>query len=372
MNNKILISRSNEIYSSPRIEKYIEFYEEKDINYLAVGWDRLNKNLRKKNTIYYKKRSGYNIGGLKAAINRLEWMFFLLKTLFKHRKDIDIIHAFDLDTAFPACIFKTLFKQKTIVIFDVCDWFSANLYNQHKIILWGFKLMEHYSIKHSNEVIICEPERIEQIPYKLNHPELIVPNIPSFKNMSFLHYNAKCKFDNPNITFSYVGGFSNFRMLNELLNIAEKGLINLLIAGYGSPEIENRCREASKLHNIIFFGKVEYKEGLNIMFNSDIIYAMYLKSNPNHYYAAPNKYYETMMLGKPILSTNGISLGSKIIKNGIGYTIDESETALITFILGIDKDDMIKKGKKASTLWKEKYRSYTSDFLNNKYSKIIN
>lgn len=368
----IILTRSNGIYSSPRIEKYIDYYEQRNIDYLVVGWDRVNDNLKRKKTIYYRKKSGYNVGGIKAAMDRFKWMYFLLKIYYTYRKNLTAIHAFDLDTTFPSCLFKTLFKKNVTVIFDVCDWFSANLYNQNKFILWSFKRMERFSIKHSDEVIICEPERIEQIPYKLNRPELIVPNIPSFTDMSFLHYDDKYQFNNQNVTFAYVGGFSKFRMLDELLNIAEKGKINLLIAGYGSPDIEMRCNEASSLSNIRYFGKVDYKDGLNIMYNSDLVYAMYSKSNPNNYYAAPNKYYETMMIGKPILSTQNISLGNKIIENNIGYVIHESEKDLLNFVLNIDREDMSEKGKNAYALWEEKFMVYTSNFFNNKYSEIIN
>lgn len=367
----IILTRSNGIYSSPRIEKYIDFYENRNIDYLVVGWDRVSDSLKRKKTIYYRKKSGYNVGGIKAAMDRFKWMYFLLKIYYTYRKNLTTIHAFDLDTAFPSCLFKTLFKKNVSVIFDVCDWFSANLYNQRKFMLWIFKQMERFCIKHSDEVIICEPERIEQIPYKLNRPELIVPNIPSFTDMSFLHYDDKYQFNDQNVTFAYVGGFSKFRMLDELLNIAEKGKINLLIAGYGIPEIELRCKELSTQSNIRYFGKVDYRDGITIMYNSDIIYAMYSKSNPNHYYAAPNKYYESMMLGKPILSNKNISLGDKIIKNDIGYAIDENEADLLNFILNINREDLRIKGENAHILWKEKFMSYTSIFFNTTYSKII-
>lgn len=367
----ILVTRSNAIYSSPRVEKYIEFYEKMGISFLSVGWDRLGDDLQREKTIYYKEKSGYNIGGLRASIFRLKWMIFLLKTFYLNRKYITTIHAFDLDTAFPACVYKLFFNCKVKVIFDVCDWFSATLYNQNSFILSIFKKMEKFTIKYSDEVIICEPERIEQISYKLNHKELIVPNIPSFSDMTFLYQDDKYKFKNDKIIVSYVGGFSMYRMLNELLDIAEQGLINLLIAGYGSEDVEMRCEKASALANIKYWGRVPYKEGLNIMYNSELIYAMYSKSNPNHYYAASNKYYEAMMLGKPILSTKGINLATKITNDRIGYVVEESLSDIKYFMQHLDREDMKIKGSIAQKLWNDKYKSCTLDFLNDKYIKII-
>ncbi|MFA6572452.1 MAG: capsule biosynthesis protein CapK [Bacteroidota bacterium] len=368
----IVATRSNGIYSSPRIEKYIDFYEDNHMEYLIVGWDRNNKKLIRNDTIFYTKKSGHNVGGFKAAFDRVHWMLFLFKILFKNRKKINTIHAFDLDTAFPAILFKLIIRKNIVVIFDVCDWFSATLYKQNKIIIQIFKLMERLTIKYADEVIICEPERIEQIPYKLNKEEIIVPNIPSFKDLSFLKINDEYKFMNGKITLSYVGGFGAERFLDELFDIAEKGLINLLIAGYGDAKMEQRCGQLNNLDNVKYFGKVDYQLGLNIMYNSDLIYAMYCKSNPNHVYAAPNKYYEAMMLHKPILSNLGISISNKILNQQIGYVINESLPELEELVLSLKKEEMSQKGENAGRLWDNHYRTYTSDFLNTTYQRILN
>ena len=365
------MTRTNAIYFSPRIEKYIFFFELNNIDYLIVGWDRLNQNLLRKNTIYFRQSSGYNVGGLSASINRFRWIFFLFKVLLKNKKKITTIHAFDLDTAFPATLFKVLFNKKVKVIFDVCDWMSATLYNQSKFILFVFKLMEAFTIRHSDEVVICEPERIEQIPYKLSKKELVIPNIPTFTETSFLFVDDRYKFNNDRISLSYVGGFTSSRNLDELLKSAMSQEFNLLIAGYGSKEIEDKCKELSILSNIKYFGKVDYKIGLNIMYNSNIIYAMYSKSNPNHFYAAPNKYYEAMMLGKPIISTKGINMERKILDNNIGYIIEESSEELINLINSLSLDDIQEKGKAANLLWENKYKNYTSKFLNEEYIDLI-
>ncbi|MDX9694339.1 MAG: glycosyltransferase [Bacteroidales bacterium] len=368
----VLLTRTNEIYSSPRIEKYISFFDKNNIEYTVIGWDRINKGLKRKNTVYFKLKSQFNQGGVKAAHDRIKWMCFLIKKLLKNKKQLTVIHAFDLDTAFPAVVFKFLFNRKVKVIFDICDWMSATLYNQNKIVLNTFKIMESFTIKHSDEVIICEPERIEQIPYKLNKKELVVPNIPSFNDISFLKHDDKYKFDNDNITLSYVGGFAIGRNLDELLEATKTKKINLLIAGYGSKEIEDKCIRLSSLENVKYFGKVDYKEGLNIMYNSDIIYAMYSKINPNHFYAAPNKYYEAMMLGKPIISTKGINMERKILDNNCGYIIEETSQEIISLLKEISKDDMINKGKVSLSLWNNKYENYITNFFNETYIKLIN
>ena len=121
-----------------------------------------------------------------------------------------------------------------------------------------------------------------------------------------------------------------------------------------------------------YFGKVAYKDGLNIMYNSDIIYAMYCKSNPNHIYAATNKFYEAMFLSKPIISTKGTIVGEKIDKLDIGYTIDENVEDLITILKSLDRTDIAKKGYNAHILWREYYENFVSRYMRNIYKSILN
>jgi glycosyltransferase involved in cell wall biosynthesis len=366
----IIIVRSNSIKSDPRTEKYIKFLLSKNIRYFVLGWDRLGENLVNPYTRYFQRRALYNQGGRIAVFNRISWMWFVFGYLVKNRKEISIIHACDLDSAFPATLFKFIFGRKVKVIFDVFDWYTATLHKQNKLILLIFKFMEFFSIKNSDEVIVCEPERIKQIPFKLNKQALVFPNIPFFKKLDFLFENEEYKFDDEKVVFSYVGGFADERFLDELLEIADAGKINLLIAGYGEDKIEKKCREITK-KNVKFFGKVNYEVGLNIMQNSDIIYAMYCKSNPNHLFAAPNKYYECMLLGKPILSTKGISIAEKIIRYDIGYVIDESISELNALVQELKKNEMYYKGKKANILWSTKYKDYSECFLTDIYYNIL-
>ena len=366
----IYLLRCNSILADSRVLKYISFYKEDKIDYRIVGWDRTNEGVKIENGIIYQKKSGYRVGGLKAAYYRVMWMWYVLMQLKKASK-VDTIHACDLDTAFPAVIYKELFHRKVTVIFDVFDWFSDNLGDQNALIKGAFKLMEKISVKGSDEIIICELERREQIPYKLKKNPLIFPNIPSFTNYDFLKEDKELKFENDLVTLSYVGGFINDRFLLELLRLSDEHLVNLLIAGYGEGNIAEKCEALCGRDNFKYLGKVPYQRGLQIMYNSDAIYAMYCKTSRNNVFAAPNKYYETMLLGKPIISTKGTILEKKIKDYDIGYVVEENYDELKELVSHLNQQEMKLKGGKARKLWNERFYSYTSDFLNNTYKKII-
>ena len=368
----VVLLRCKDLDTDSRALKYIEFLRKRNVDYRIVSWDRVNQARFDDKTIDFNYKSSYNQGGWRAVKDRLKWMKFVVKTLKEiSDKEPLVIHACDLDTAFPAVIFKMLFSRRSKVIFDVFDWYSAKLADQNKVIRAAFAFMERLAVKFSDHIIICEPERVEQIPYTVKEGTMsILPNIPSFKNDDFLVEKDEYKFDNDLITLTYVGGLYHQRCLDELIDVAIDGKINLLIAGFGDPRLEERLNSV-KLPNIKYFGRVKYDLGLTIMYNADVIYAMYSKENPNHFYAAPNKYYETMFLGKAIISTDGINMEKKIRDNAIGYTCEEDRQSIENLIASIRREDLVKMSANAAKLWKDVYSTYTEDYLNNKYVELI-
>ena len=179
------------------------------------------------------------------------------------------------------------------------------------------------------------------------------------------------KIDNKLLTFSYVGGFSPDRCLFEIVSIAEKGLINLSIAGFGNSELESRLKEdTEKYPNIRYYGKVKYEDGLNISYNSDVMYAMYSVTNPNHVYAAPNKYYEAMFLGKPLFTTKGTIVEKKVLDRQIGYVSGETVEDITAVIHSINRTDLQKMSEGSKECWLSTYKDFTHNYLSNTYLKF--
>lgn len=368
----VYLIRSNDIYSDPRAMKYVQYLRKTRQDFKLMGWDRDNKEETSPVFFYYKRKAGYNVGGMKAAFNRIGWMWYVVWQLRKMPKDDLFLHCCDLDAAFPAAVYKKFFNHRAFILFDVFDWFSAAMSNQNIIIRKAFLWMERISMKWTDHFFICEPEREDQFPCKVDHNKLsILPNIPNFDNETFLTKKSCWAFNNDLPVFSYVGYFSNERCLEEIIALASEGVVNLLIAGYGADSIENHLNQLSGSPFIKYFGKVKYTDGLNLMYNSDIVYAMYSKVIPNHVYAAPNKYYESMFLRKPIFTTKGTIVGDKVIKNGTGYVSEESKEDIFEAINQINHVDMVAKGEHAHKLWAEKYSNYTEDFLGTTYEQLI-
>lgn len=367
----VILIRSNDIVTDPRAMKYVKYIRDNNIPHRFIGWDRDMAKPEIEDAILMQMPAGYNVGGMKAAWNRVKWMFFVYKQLCKMKVRNATLHGCDVDSAFPVACYK-LFHPSNKLIFDVFDWFSATLYNQNSLILFAFKFLEWFTVKLSDTIIICEPERIEQIPYKIDESMVkVLPNIPYFTDASFIKDDFGKRFSNGLITLSYVGGFCKERCLFEIVGLAEKGIINLAIAGFGDKELEEKLDNLRDCPYIKYYGKVSYQDGLNISYNSDVMYAMYSKINPNHIYAAPNKFYEAMFLGKPLFTTKGTIVEKKVLANKTGYVSEEDINDIQAVLAGITKEGIAEFGQNAYKLWIDKFGTYTSGWLNDEYLELI-
>ena len=100
---------------------------------------------------------------------------------------------------------------------------------------------------------------------------------------------------------------------------------------------------------------------------------MYCKSNPNNVCAAPNKFYESLALGKPIITTHGTSIGDKVEKENIGISIEESIDELNNAIQTAieNKELLAEMGARAQKLWSKRYNNYVDTYLNSTYWDLL-
>jgi len=107
-----------------------------------------------------------------------------------------------------------------------------------------------------------------------------------------------------------------------------------VIAGDG-PErdfIEQISSHGS--HNIQYLGYIPHSRVVEETRKADILFAFYDPSIPNSRYASPNKVFEAMMCGKPIIVNSESAAGTLVRKESCGVTIPYGDSeALRTAIL---------------------------------------
>lgn len=349
LKKQVLFLRSTSVVNDSRAKKEIDFYKENNCNVIVLGWNRQKLNIPDTEDIkyiMYEKKSEYG-NGLKNIFKMFGFEMYIYRKVKKYKNNIDIIHACDFDTAFVA--YNAFRKSRTKFLYDIYDFYvdSHNLKNLKGVV----EKKDIKLINNSDIVLICSEKRKQQIAKANPKKVLIIHNSPEVgeKNTEIKPFDKKC------IKVCYVGILQDDRLLLEVGNEVKKSEgVELHLGGFGKYEtyFENM---AKKYHNIKYYGSMNYDEVLKLEKDCDILFATYSLKIPNHKYSAPNKVYEAMALGKPIIVCKNTGIDEMVSNNKIGYAIDYSAKEFIDKIKSISESEYLSMAKNAKKVYLEKY-----------------
>lgn len=343
-----------------RLRKYISACTQSGTSYLAITWDRLleDKPLSP-SEIQYKHKAPYGLGHrIHNFILYIGWVFFALFNLVKNRKQYKVIHACNLETVVVAYLVKILLGKK--LIFDIYD--TSGKYG-----------LERFFAQKSDVFILPHELRAQQIGFNETPDNMfVVENVPFFEDYEV---NTPAFMSDGKLHISYVGTFQRqIRGIENLLKLAEQN-VNVFcdIAGSGDG-LENDIIEVSRrCERIKYYGTVKYNEALDIMAKSDIMFACYYLIAPTHEYASPNKYYESLFLGKPLITSKDTLVGARVEEGNTGYVVEDTYEALEELMSKVGTtdftDSLAEKANNSIKLWKEIYSNYFEQHMKDEYIK---
>src|SRR5690625_5188708 len=103
------------------------------------------------------------------------------------------------------------------------------------------------------------------------------------------------------------------------------------------------------------------------MASVDVYVGFYYKTNKNHLFAAPNKYYEHLFLGKPLLTTLDTPPGIKVEKFKTGWAIEEGVESISAFLDSITINKCKEFSVNALRLWDKDFKNYNEEHVDNYY-----
>jgi glycosyltransferase involved in cell wall biosynthesis len=288
-----------------------------------------------------------------------------------NRDKYDIIHAFDLDVGLPASIACVLTKKR--YVYHIADFYV----DSHDIIPKVFKQIirriEYSVINRAVTTVICTEKRAEQIAGSKPNNLVVVHNTPSISRELiniYIEEKKKKEESKKEFIFTYVGALSENRFIRIAIDVIKRyPMITLNLAGMGV--LSDYAKEAAeKCPNINYYGIIDYNKALRLYSKTDFMFAVYDPTVPNHKYCAPNKVYEAMALGNPIIVARGTGIDRIVSENKIGVVIEYSEEAFEKMILKIIEGKLDIKSLSHNS--RNAYNKYSWEEMKKRIANIYN
>jgi len=269
---------------------------------------------------------GIRIINLQRPRNRIERMTNTVWSAFRKalEVDADIYHFHDPDLIPLGMLLKMLGHK---VIYDVHEDVPRQTLNKHylpwiirKPIAWAISVLEWFGAKVFNAVIPATPKIAERFP---THKTVVVQNFPIVAELITFQ---TIPYDQRALSFTYVGDISTIRGAVEMIHAFEflNGIsgVRLELAGEFSPSsLEDELRALPMWALVNYHGQVSRARVSQIIGGVRAGLVLF-HPLPNHIDAQPNKMFEYMSAGLPIIVSD-FPLWRRIVNSvGCGLLVD--------------------------------------------------
>ena len=264
----------------------------------------------------------------------------------QYKDRINIIHACDFDAAYPAYHF---FRKHSVkMVYDIYDYYI----DSHSIPLILSRVIEKSEnriINTADCVILCTEERREQIRKTSPKKVIVVHNSPDVEIIP----NSEELYD-----YSYCGALVDRRLISEIVDDYQNNQdFKIAIAG-GGKHLQKVQQLKARFCNVSYLGVIPYDEVISIEAKTKVLSAMYEPVIRNHKLCAPNKFYEAMALGKPIIVCRGTGIDKIVEDNRIGVAINYNACEFYTELRRLINNPQLRKsmGENARNLYERDYK----------------
>ncbi len=206
-------------------------------------------------------------------------------------------------------------------------------------------------------MILADESRKEQYKSRLQKTTTI-NNVPSISQLDKARLKqSKTSRDKNIFQIFYAGVLLKSRGFEQIAKASNIECVQLIIAGFGTDE-DYLVGFISKYEHIKFIGKIDYKEVLERTLDSDILFALYDPSVPNNKYSSPNKLFEAMMCGKPIIVSDGTSMANIVRTENCGLVVPYGDVnAIRKAIIRLKEDKNFREylGQNGRKAYERKY-----------------
>lgn len=334
-----------------RAERWGQIYAPRKV--LWGGWGAEQPEYATTNILKHRPKKSFLGFVLGYSVFMLACFFFALRRL----QAGDTVVCVDLETAMPGWAAARLRGAK--VHFDIADPFDMAKPVPFKSL---FRWLEKCVATVSDVVTVPHASRLA-LYGKQRLVARVVENVPGLLSLQPKHEFLKDRDGLTSMIFGYFGTLEMHRGLEDLVALVKANPATRLKIGGRGPLSAWISRAAESCERIDFVGSYTVTNLPNLVTGVDVYFSLYYLTKPLHRYAAPNKFFEHMALGLPVLMSSGTPYATDVRTNGTGWVVDDGLVPLQSWYDEHKSDATAFKlaANQAQTTWNEHYKNWLTD-----------
>ena len=254
------------------------------------------------------------------------WLY--LKMFYQGlRTSFDVVHCHDLDTL-PLGFILGRLKHKPIV-YDAHESFTDMLQGSvHRVVLKGLVHLENFIIRRVDLLITVGEKLRRHFEERGARHTVVVGNwkrIEDFSRSEQQNLEVRHKLGIPAgaMVIVCITQLLKDRKIEELLLAVDQHSDAYVIVG-GKGVIEDLIvRAASANPRIVFVGFVSGAQIADLTCAGDVVFYGFDPENPNARFSAPNKLYEALAAGRPLITGDFGEIADVVRKSSCGIVLPE-------------------------------------------------
>ncbi len=318
MKKKVIVSVINDLATDQRVHKTCILLMDSGAEVLLVG-RKLKNSLPLNNRAYATKRMNllFSSGPFFYAEFQVRLFFFLLS------KKADLFFANDLDTLLPNYLVSKI-KRKEMV-YDSHEYFTEVPELQKsplKKSIWKF--VERSIVPKLNYCITVNESIANLFKKEYKNNWMVIRNMPH--KFCFEPKKKREELKMPLDKFIFIlqgSGINIDRGAEEAVEAMQKVNAVLYIIGSGDvfSILKNKISELSLQQKVVVIDKIPFEQLMQYTANCNMGLTLDKDSNLNYKYSLPNKIFDYIQAGIPILGTNLIEYKKIVEEYNVGEIV---------------------------------------------------
>ncbi len=359
---KVIVSVSSDLVTDNRVHRSCSVLHEMGFDVLLIGRKKKSSPAMNERPYRYKRLSLlFEKGPLFYMELNLRLFFHLL---FRRKT---LLYANDLDTLLPNYLLSKL--TRTPIIYDSHELFTEAPELIHRKKVQAFWLaIERGIFPHLNHIVTVNQSIADTYQQLYVKKLVVVRNIPNRFHASELKTRSELQLPESDFLVIIQGsGLNVDRGIEEaVLAMKELSNVTLLLVGDGDvmPVVKKLIQEHGLEKKVRLFGRRPYQELMQFTQLADVGLTLDKPLSKNYEFSLPNKVFDYMHAGTPLLASKLVEIEALINTYQIGTILPEvSPSAIANAILYLKENPSILAKQREACLEAAKTENWEKEQL---------